>query len=108
MRGFKRYDLQRLPDHKIDRVDKLIPWLWQAKKGINPRRHWTDTNDVSVTAAIILRPRVSIVEARGGKVLPVSTQSRASCERGRVLQLAKMSKEYATQRNRSWFVRHDS
>ena len=59
------------------------------------------------STTITLCPRVSIVEARVGKVLLVSTQSRASWARGRGLQLAEMSQEYVTQRNRSWSVRHD-
>ena len=24
--------LQRLPDHKINRLDELMPWNWQAEK----------------------------------------------------------------------------
>jgi hypothetical protein len=60
------------------------------------------------TTNIVPRVRGSIVEARGDKVLTVSAQSRAWRPWGRALQLAEMSKEYATQRNRSWFVRHDS
>jgi len=23
--------LQRLPDHKINRIDELMPWNWQAE-----------------------------------------------------------------------------
>ncbi|PIL20803.1 hypothetical protein P775_07470 [Puniceibacterium antarcticum] len=25
--------LQRLPDHKINRIDELMPWNWQTEKG---------------------------------------------------------------------------
>lgn len=29
--GYGGSVLQRLPDHKINRIDEIIPWNWQAE-----------------------------------------------------------------------------
>jgi hypothetical protein len=48
------------------------------------------------------------VEARGDKVLPIYAQSSARLAWSWGIEAAEMSNLYALQRNRSWFVRHDS
>jgi hypothetical protein len=60
------------------------------------------------TATIAQRPHGSVVEARGGKVLPIRSQSCARRSWGRGLEVAEMSKDDAMQRSSSWSVQHGS
>jgi predicted nucleic acid-binding Zn ribbon protein len=100
--------LTRIAEVEIKQSCSLESWrerkLW---KHCLPAGQRTFT-DRPATATITRRPRGSIVEARGNKVLPISAQSRAWWAQGRGLEVAEMSKEYANERNRSWSVRHDS
>jgi hypothetical protein len=62
----------------------------------------------AATETISLRPRGSMVEALGRKLLRDPDNSRAGHPFGPGSQMAETAQQRATLRNRSWFVRHDS
>gem|GEM_PF-5248156 len=56
----------------------------------------------------MLPPGGSMVEARGRKLLRNPDNSREHSRAPRLSQLSEIAQLIAFQRNRSWFVRHDS
>jgi hypothetical protein len=60
------------------------------------------------TETISLRPRGSMVEARGGKLLRNPDNPRAGHPSGAGSPLAETAQQLVILRNCSWFVRHDS
>jgi hypothetical protein len=56
----------------------------------------------------MLPPGGSMVEARGRKLLRNPDNFREHSHAPRLLQLSETAQQLAIQRNRSWFVRHDS